>query len=99
MQRNKALTDQLQAINTNIIDLESAYNAELNTKYEYEELIPKMENIIDIYFKIEDIQTRNELLKSVLEKVTYKKTVRNTKGNALNANFEITIFPKLPKKK
>lgn len=99
VQRNKALTDQLQAINTNIIDLESDYNAELNTKYEYEELIPKMENIIEIYFKIEDIQTRNELLKSVLEKVLYKKTVRNTKGNALNANFEITIYPKLPKKK
>lgn len=99
VQRNKSLTDELQSINNNILDLESAYNVELNTQYEYEELIPKLENIIEIYFKIDDIQTRNELLKSVLEKVTYKKTVRNSKGNALNANFEITIYPKLPKKK
>lgn len=98
VQRNKTLTDQLQSINQNIASLQEEYEREINTQYEYEELIPKMRNIIEIYSTIEDVQIKNDLLKSVLEKVTYKKTERNTRGNAMNANFEITIFPKLPKK-
>lgn len=50
--------------------------------------IIKFENVIIGYKKTNDIKKKNELMKSIVKKIEYKKI---KKGNA----FEVTVFPKV----
>ena len=59
--------------------------------------IPKLKNMIDIYGKLQTNEEKNDLLKTILEKVTYIKTEKALKKDADPTNFEIHIYPKIPK--
>ena len=60
-------------------------------------IIPKIENVIDIYDKLETNEQKNALLKTILEKVTYLKTEKAIKKTSDPSNFEIHIYPKIPR--
>ena len=62
-----------------------------------ETIIPKLENILDLYPKLETAEDKNVLLKSILAKVTYLKTEKATKKDSDTTNFELYIYPKLLK--
>ena len=57
----------------------------------------KIKNVIDIYSKLETNEQKNILLRSILEKVTYLKTEKAIKKDSNPSNFEIHIYPKIPK--
>ncbi len=59
------------------------------------DIIPKVEKLLDVYKNLSDPVAKNELLKGVLEKVTYIRTTKPTKFTPLD-DFEITLYPKLP---
>jgi hypothetical protein len=79
---------QLKELNT----LREQYNDNSNNN---DILIPKIENLLEVYYNLEDATSRNELLKEVLEKADYIKTEPNKKGNRENRNFTVDIFPKI----
>ena len=58
-------------------------------------MIPKLENIIDLYNKLETAEDKNILLKSIITKVTYLKTEKAIKKDANPTNFELHIYPKI----
>ncbi len=58
-------------------------------------IFPQIKSLTDVYLSIEDITVRNTILKTILKKVTYSKSQRNTKGNGNNPNFELEIFPRV----
>ena len=60
-------------------------------------IIPKLENIIDLYYNLETAQDKNILLKSIISKVTYLKTEKAIKKNSDPTNFELHIYPKIAK--
>lgn len=60
-------------------------------------IIPQIENIIDLYHKLKTAEDKNTLLKSFLSKVTYLKTEKCIKKDADFSNFELHIYPKIPK--
>lgn len=60
------------------------------------EIIPKVENVLELYNATDDPAIKNELLKEVLEKVIYTKTVNGRWHNRPD-EFEIVLYPKLPK--
>ena len=60
-----------------------------------EGIVPKVEKLLEVYRDLPDAKSKNDVLKSVLEKVVYLKTERAVKGRPLD-NFELTIYPKLP---
>ena len=60
-------------------------------------IIPKLENIIDLYYNLETAEDKNILLKSIISKVTYLKTEKAIKKNSDPTNFELHIFPKIAK--
>ncbi|MDD3304111.1 MAG: recombinase family protein [Clostridia bacterium] len=59
-----------------------------------ESLMPLISNVIDVYYMTEDIEEKNMLLKSVLEKVVYNKYEKAS--DSVTANFELKIYPKVP---
>lgn len=93
-----------KAIKNNIESLESKfkeYNELLNKNYEIqnekEMMIPKLEYVIDLYDKLETAEDKNILLKSIIAKVTYLKIEKAIKKDSDPSNFELHIYPKIPK--
>ena len=57
-------------------------------------IIPKIEQVLDVYTTLTDPKEKNDLLKEVVERVTYFKT---TGGRWGKNNMELTVLPKLGK--
>ncbi len=60
-------------------------------------ILPKLENVINLYDKLETAEDKNILLKSIIAKVTYLKTEKAIKSDSDSTNFELHIYPKLDK--
>lgn len=91
-----------KSIKDNIVNLESKlneYNELLNKSNEVQNekqtMIPKLENVIDLYDKLETAEDKNILLKSIIAKVTYLKTEKAIKKDSDPTNFELHIYPKI----
>jgi len=58
--------------------------------------VPKVEHLLDVYDKLPSAAVKNTMLKEILEKVVYiKRSSGCVNGNSA-ADFEITLFPRLP---
>lgn len=58
---------------------------------------PKIKKIPDVYRALLDPYLKNQFLKKILDHADYRKTERNQKGQAFRPNFELILFPKLPR--
>ena len=90
VERSNILKNQIKEITQNITNLENERKKILNNKNSKEILIPKIENVIDAYYETNNIELKNQLLKSVIEKVTYEKINPQSKDD-----FKLTIYPKI----
>ena len=95
--RSKAIKDNIQ----NLERMLGEYNFLLqkNTEMKHQENmeIQSLENIMNIYYKIKTATDKNIFLKSIIAKVTYLKMEKTMKKNSKIDNFELHIYPKLPK--
>ncbi|MCI8640513.1 MAG: recombinase family protein, partial [Clostridia bacterium] len=57
----------------------------------------KLENVLDLYNKLEIAEDKNILLKSIIAKVTYLKIEKAISKSSDPTNFELHIYPKFPK--
>lgn len=96
LERSNLLADKLKIIKNNKHYIEKQINIGYNPEENKQYIIPKMEMIIDVYPKTKNLQLKNDLLKEVLGKVIYTKTV-NTRWQSNPDNFQIDLYPKLPK--
>ena len=92
------------SIKDNIKNLEnklSEYTELLNKTSEMQQQkdfgIPKLENVIDLYYNLDSAEAKNILLKSLLVKITYLKTQKALKKDSDPTNFELHVYPKMPK--
>ena len=72
-------------------DLVSAVNHSKNKK----NIVPKIENLLEVYKNLETPKAKNDMLKQVLEKVIYIKE-KNGRWHNSPDDFEIILYPKLP---
>lgn len=96
LERNNALTKQLEEATLQLSELNRNYLRELNRDTARREFIPMVKTLLETYDSLPTPGARNALLKRVLGKVTYIKTERNKKNERNKANFEISIFPEIP---
>ena len=94
-ERSSKLTGDISSLKKSIFESEQEYNSILAEQNMFEEFIPKVNQLMETYYSMENAEAKNKLLKSVLKRVDYLKTERNTKGNGDNANFELQIMPKI----
>lgn len=95
--RLKTISDKIQAITTEISNLQRSIEEEQKISYALNTFIPRFRHILDVYFHTDSILAKNEMLKSILDHAEYTKEERNRKFSRDNANFKLTIYPKLPK--
>lgn len=95
--RSKSIKDNIQSLENKLEEFNSLLQKNINLQNQKETIIPKLENVIDLYDKLETAEDKNILLKSIISKVTYLKTEKAIKKNSDPTNFELHIYPKIPK--
>lgn len=90
LERSNLIKQQIGTINTNIENLKKERNKITKNKNNKQILIPKIEKVIESYYLANTIEKKNQLLKSVLEKVEYLKITPKSKED-----FNLKLYPKL----
>ena len=83
----KSKLDELDTHLKNLLLEKEKIEKETNNK---KFIVPKIENVINTYYSTDDINLKNKLLKSVLQKVEYTKVNPKDKDD-----FKLVLFPKL----
>lgn len=83
----KELTSKIQDLSSEISELEKLERTK-------KELIPKVKNVLEIYNNCNNPKYKNELLKTVIDKVEYLKAEKCYKKDSNIENFELLIYPK-----
>lgn len=94
--RSKAIKDNIQSLEEELKEYQELLSKNEEIQTQKEVIIPKLENVIDLYNKLETAEDKNILLKSILSKVTYLKTEKAIKKDSDPSNFELHIYPKIP---
>ena len=96
LSRSQALNDRIQDAQNSIKALQEELHREQMRKEGMEEIIPKAKHVLEVYGSLTDAKSKNELLKSVLERVEYYKG-KSARWSGNPDDFEVVLFPKLPK--
>lgn len=96
LDRTKTINEKIKILKNDINILSNEIKKVEEKQNEKVNLLPKIKQAIEMYNKSTSPGEKNDILKQVLDKVTYLKTVKNNKISN-PANFKITIFPKLLK--
>lgn len=75
--------------------LANEIDEERKRKESREQIVPKVEHLLEVYDSLKTAGDKNEMLKEVLDKVVYLKTVNGRWHNSPD-DFEITIYPRIP---
>ena len=97
LNRSKSILKTISTINNNILKHKKEIEREKIINSNKKDIIPKIENVLELYNGLQDNEDKNELLKTILEKVTYNKTTKAIKKNSDPTDFEIVIYPKIAK--
>lgn len=94
LERNQALAAEREGLQKELAALEAEAEelAAINQEQIRAGYGPQLQQVLTAYHRCANAQEQNELLKSVLAKVTYHKTSRSRQGN----DFAITIQPRRP---
>lgn len=95
LERSRALSLRINEVKEHIAILDKELKTEITREDSAVNIIPKVEKLLEVYHDLPSPKAKNDMLKDVLEKVVYTKKERSKKGNL--DNFNITIYPKIPK--
>ncbi len=94
--RFTAVSDKIQTVRTEIFRLQQSIEAEQQTASAENTWLSAHCPILDAYTHTDNVQIKNEILKSIIHHAEYIKTERSRKFHRDNASFELVIYPKLP---
>ena len=96
LERSKNINSRIESAQKNKKELEKQLKELSIREQAKQEIIPKVEKVLKAYNKLKDPAQKNKLLKEVIEKAVYTKTVNGRWHNRPD-DFELILYPKLPK--
>jgi len=94
-ERNKELSKKLEYLVASIEVIDNEIDKLNQTSQQEKILIPETIELLNLYEKLSNQKRKNELLKKIIDKVYYLKTIPNKRGSLDNANFSIDIITKI----
>ena len=91
LSRVNILEQDLNALKSN---LRALNNIKYDETERYKTAIPILEKVLDVYWDLKP-KDKNDLLKSIIEKIEYTKTERNSKGNINPDLVDLKIYLKI----
>ena len=98
LERIRDIGNRINQAQDALIQLEHELSVEERQQEYQHSFIPRIEKILSVYNHLPNAQAKNEMLRTIISKVYYLKTKRGNRGNVAPDNFEIEIFPVVPKK-
>lgn len=95
-ERHAVIKKEEEQISGKISRLQERLAREERRQREISLLIPRSYALIDLYQHESSAFEKNQILKQLVEKATYIKTERNTRGKLITYNFTLHVWPKLP---
>lgn len=92
--RSTALNHQLSEITVKKNKLQLSIKKAKDNEKIFSEFIPNVQRVIEAYDDITDAHTKNVMLKEIIDHIDY---IKETRGHSHEEDFELTIYPKLPK--
>lgn len=89
--RTKSLESNLSALRENLEELNNASFSDLENK---KNAIPIMSKVLEEYWNL-SATDKNKLLKSIIDRIEYTKTERNTRYNPDEVKFTLKIYLKI----
>ena len=94
-ERCQLISSTIASIEANIKELEKQIEIEEKKDEEKETLITKLENVLDIYSRLQTAEEKNNLLKTIVKKVEYLKCEKAIKKDSDPTNFELDVYPNI----
>ncbi|MGN1383872.1 MAG: recombinase family protein [Clostridia bacterium] len=95
--RSEAVSQNVAKLNNAIEEYKLKLEQEKVVNKEKVLLVPKVDNLLDIYDLLPTAEDKNNLLKILITQVTYLKTEKAIKKNSDPTNFIINLYPKINK--
>lgn len=96
LERSKILNERIAAVTADKKALEEKLKEVSAREEGKKNIIPKVEKVINLYWKMQTPKEKNDLLKEVIDKVIYIKEVGG-RWHAKPDDFQLELFPKIPK--
>lgn len=96
MDRSKELNGKVHDAEESIRQATEALDLERKRVTAKETIIPKVEGVLAKYHQVDDPAEKNELLRSVIESIVYKKDVGGRWNIEARSQFTLVLYPKLP---
>ena len=94
-ERCQLISSTITSIEANIKEFERQIEIEGKKDEGKKSLIPKVENVLDIYSSLQTAEEKNNLLKTIVKKVEYLKCEKAIKKDSDPTNFELDIYPNI----
>ncbi|OIJ07650.1 recombinase family protein [Anaerobacillus arseniciselenatis] len=88
LDRSQLLSKKMNDIKISIEEIKVDLEIEDKREEAQKNIIPVVENVLDVYYKDEDAERKNTLLKTVLDKAIYHK-----EKHQRNDDFELVLYP------
>lgn len=95
LERSRSLTERIASAEADVVSLSAELEEDEKRAASRRNIVPKVEKLLEVYTVLPSAQAKNDMLKSVLEKVEYTRLHRSGKKGPFD-NFELVLFPKLP---
>ena len=96
LQRSQGISEKIKALSNSIDRISQEIEHEKLIEQSRKNIIPRAEYVLAEYPKAKTPAEKNRLLKSVIEKAVYTKTV-NGRWHGRPDEFDLVLYPKLPK--
>lgn len=94
--RSRSLNERMIAANQSIEDLSASLALDEQRAASRVSIIPKVEHLLSVYNELPDAQSKNDLLKDIIERIEYTKDSPSPRKGPFD-NFELVLYPKLPR--
>ena len=94
--RSKIVTEKIECVQKQLDLLTQAWDNETKEHPAARAIPPQLENVSDLYYALPTAKAKNDMLKTVLEKVIYCKEKKG-RWHTQPDDFCLTLFPRLPK--
>lgn len=92
-ERTQKSEETISILEKQILNIKSEIEKIIEIRNEKENYIPSVKNVLQKYKTINNAKEKNELLKTVIDKIYYLKTEQGNKWH--KSNFDIWILPKI----
>ena len=93
--RCRLISETITNIKLNIDKLEKQIEIEEKKDENKRAIIPKIENVLDLYPNLQTAEQKNNLLKTIVKRVEYLKTEKAIKKDSDPTDFELDIYPNI----